>query len=409
MDLFGGVISLHGITYLLFCVFVIAAAGYCIGRVTVKGVSLGTAGVFLASLVFGSLFFGTLEKENGAFTKDALKIVENIGLVMFVTSVGFIAGPGFIANIRKNLRSYVILSAIIILSGGAAAVLCILIGRSAGIEESRKLTAMIAGLFSGAMTSTPAFSAAKASVEAAYEDIVSVGYGIAYIFGVVGVVLFVQIIPKIERADIADELKKLSYAREGSKKGINFDELIHMDPFGVMPFSLAIVLGIIAGMIRIPLSASGLSGTCFSLTTTGGCLMSSLFLGHFGKCGRISLMPYHSSLKVFREFGLALFLIGAGLSAGAQFVRNFRIIYFVFGVVITTVPMITGYLFAVKLLRMNLLDALSAITGGMTSTPALGTLIGVAGTEEIAFGYAAAYPAALITVVLVTQFIIILF
>ena len=50
---------------------------------------------------------------------------------------------------------------------------------------------MVVGLLSGSLTSTPAFSAAKATVAAEYEALVSVGHGIAYIFGVVGVVLTV--------------------------------------------------------------------------------------------------------------------------------------------------------------------------------------------------------------------------
>ena len=52
---------------------------------------------------------------------------------------------------------------------------------------------------------------------------------------------------------------------------------------------------------------------------------------------------------------------------------------------------------------------MGSITGGMTSTPALGTLIGVAKTEDVAAAYAATYPIALIAVVLVSQFIIIFF
>ena len=61
---------------------------------------------------------------------------------------------------------------------------------------------MIAGIFAGSLTSTPAFSAAKASAEGEYESAVTVGYGLAYIFGVIGVVLFVQIVPKISNVDM---------------------------------------------------------------------------------------------------------------------------------------------------------------------------------------------------------------
>ena len=71
--------------------------------------------------------------------------------------------------------------------------------------------------------------------------------------------------------------------------------------------------------------------------------------------------------------------------------------------------MIIGYLFAKYVLKLPLLNNLGSITGGMTSTPALGTLINVAGTESVASAYAATYPFALISVVLVSEFLIILF
>ena len=79
------------------------------------------------------------------------------------------------------------------------------------------------------------------------------------------------------------------------------------------------------------------------------------------------------------------------------------------GVVMTLIPMVVGFLFAKYVLKLSLLNSLGSITGGMTSTPALGTLINVSGTEDVASAYAATYPIALISVVLVSQFLIILF
>ena len=93
------------------------------------------------------------------------------------------------------------------------------------------------------MSSPAAFSAAKATVNAEYEDIVAVGHGIAYLYGVVGVVLFVQIIPKILGADMAEERKKIVVANTGAVRKFN-GTLIDVDTFGFMPFSLAAVLGI---------------------------------------------------------------------------------------------------------------------------------------------------------------------
>ena len=135
----------------------------------------------------------------------------------------------------------------------------------------------------------------------------------------------------------------------------------------------------------------------------------SLILGHFGKIGPVSIMPAQNTLKLFRELGLVLFLVGAGIPGGAEFIANFDPMYFVYGVVMTVVPMIIGFLFAKYVLKLSLLNNLGSLTGGMTSTPALGTLIGVSGTEDVAAAYAATYPIALIAVVLVSQFLVILF
>ena len=100
------------------------------------------------------------------------------------------------------------------------------------------------------------------------------------------------------------------------------------------------------------------------------------------------------------------FLIGAGISGGAKFVKYFEPIYFLYGAIMTVIPMIVGYLFAKYVLKLPLLNNLGSITGGMTSTPALGTLISVAGTEDIAAAYAATYPIALIAIVLASKLII---
>ena len=423
MNLFGGFISVSGISFLMFCIFGILFVGYALGRITIKGVSLGDAGVFVVALLFGALLIGPLEAqmvikgetETVNFLEKALEVVENLGLILFVTSVGFIAGPKFFGNMKKNFKSYVLLGLIIILAGGIAAVICICMGKVIGfgssIETSAGFTAMIVGLLSGSLTSTPAFSAAKATVDPSLTSLVSVGHGIAYIFGVIGVVLFVQLVPKLMKADMDLERSKLIVKEEepeNAKKTFT-GTLLKLDDHGFGVFALAAVLGNFVGKIKIPLSADGLDGTCFSLTTTGGCLLVALILGHFGRIGKLNMMPDQHTLKLFRELGLVLFLVGAGIPGGADFVANFDIMYFVYGIFMTVFPMFIGFFFAKYVLKLSLLNNLGSITGGMTSTPALGTLINVAKTEDVAAAYAATYPIALIAVVLVSQFLIILF
>lgn len=418
MELFDGVIRVSGVPFMVLFMMVIIGLGYLLGRITIKGVSLGTAGVFVVALLFGALFYENISEIIGSASqvKNNLKITENLGLVFFVASVGFIAGPKFFKNLAKNFKSYIFLGVSIILAGGLACVACYFIGKNFETDTT-EFVAILDGLLSGALTSTPGFTAAKDTVlnfyaanpdlAAKYESAVTVGYGIAYLFGVVGVVLFVQVLPKITKANMDEERAKITSVDLGAvveeKK-----RLIEIDDMGLCAFALACVLGLIVGNIRIPLTTKGLEGTCFSLTTTGGTLVSALVLGHFSRIGCISIMPPKNTLKTLREVGLMLFLMGAGIAGGADFIKFFKPIYFLYGAIMTVVPLIVGFLIAKYILKLPLLNNLGSITGGMTSTPALGTLISVSGTEDVAAAYAATYPIALLAVVLVSQFIIVL-
>ncbi|MBE6544446.1 MAG: permease [Ruminococcaceae bacterium] len=413
MELFGGLLSVKAIAFLMFSVFAVAGLGYLLGRITIKGVSLGTAGTFIVALVFGCFFYETLAAQltvgsaGTSFVSEALKVVENLGLILFVTSVGFIAGPGFFANMKKNFKSYVVLGLAISVVGGLATLGCILVGRNFTDLTNQEFTAMVVGILSGSLTSTPAFAAAKDVVSGfenakELQDIITVGHGIAYLFGVIGVVLFIQIIPKLLKVDMAKEVASIAPEKNENteKKEEGKKKLIHIDEFGFGVFGIAVVFGLILGNIKIG---------SFSLTTTGGVLLTSLLLGHFGRIGKISLMPSVSTLKVLRELGLMLFLIGAGISGGAKFVELFDALYFLYGVIITVIPMVFGFLFSKYVLKLKVLNNLGSLTGGMTSTPALGTLITVSGTENVAAAYAATYPIALVSIVIVTQLLLTFF
>lgn len=410
MNFFDGIISITGIGFLMLVVFAVAGLGYLLGRVTVKGVSLGTAGVFIVALLIGALVFeaqGTnLVTESfgtkAELAKNYFKIIENLGLILFVTSVGFIAGPNFFSSLKKNFKSYAFLSLLIIILGGLTTVFCI---KVFGCKA-----AMAVGLLSGALTSTPAFSAAKDTIGSVYagnadkisemEDIVTVGHGIAYLFGVVGVVLFVQVVPKLLKANLDEERKKIASVDTGASKNEG-KKLFNIDNFGLAAFAIAVVIGMLVGGIKIPMGKSS-----FSLGTTGGCLLSSLVVAHFGHFGALSMKPEKRMLELFREFGLMAFLIGAGIPGGASFVKYFEPELFFYGVMMTIVPMVVGFFIAKYVIKLPLFNNLGGITGGMTSTPALGTLINVAKTDDVASAYAAAYPIALISIVLVSQFII---
>ena len=416
----GGVtdaIKLSTTSALLVGLFLITLLGYLLGSVSIKGVSLGTAGVFLVAILFGYLSTLPALKEipvlnafsisESVFLNDYYKtVISNVGLVLFVASVGFIAGPNFFKNLKKNATSFVALGVVIILGGGLVAVLFALIP-GIGPEFS-------AGVLAGALTSTPGFSAAKDV--AASPDLVTLGYAIAYPFGVLGVVLFVQLIPKILRADIDKERALLNADKtEEKKEEKQSGKLFEIEPLGLAPLGLAVVVGLIVGAIKIPLSGAGYAGPCFSLGTTGGVLVAALVCGHFGRIGRVSIMMPTKAAKIFRELGLVLFLAGAGFSGGVSLVSEIGkselgpmiVVYgLAAGVVMTLAPMLIGFLFAKYVLKLSLFNNLGSITGGMTSTPALGTLINTAKTDDVAGAYASTYPIALVLIVLVSQLMI---
>ena len=368
----------------LMIVFLVAVIGYLVGSIKIRGVELGTAGVLLVSLVFGHFGF------------EVPDLVRELGLICFVTSVGFIAGPKFFRNFKINARSYILLGAIIIIIGALTTIGIIEI---AGVPSDVSV-----GMMAGALTSTPGLAAA---IDATGSANASVGYGIAYPFGVVGVVLFVQLVPKFLKTDMAAERARFEAAQNVGDEEFHKtkkEELFYADSMGFFPFALAIVLGIILAKIVIPLPG----GAEFSLGTSGGPLIAGLILGHFGKIGRLSMKVEKHVLECLREFGLALFLIGAGVEAGAGFVEILReegLVLFIYGALITLIPMFVGYFFAAKVLKLSLFNSLGSICGGMTSTPALGTLIRVTETDDVASAYAATYPVALVFVVLGCQFI----
>jgi len=257
-------------------------------------------------------------------------------------------------------------------------------------------------MMSGALTSTPGLAAAVESTGGEASQ-AAVGYGIAYPFGVIGVVLFVQLLPKILKTDMDAERAKFT-AAAGVELAKDDKKYFNVDGMGFFAFAMAIVLGIFLAKIEIPLGKDA----TFALGTSGGPLIAGLILGHFGHVGPVSLKVEKRILECMREFGLALFLLGAGTGAGAGFVDVLKeqgVVLFIYGALMTLVPMLLGYVFAALVLKLSVFNSLGSICGGMTSTPALGTLINVTKTDDVASAYAATYPIALVMVVLMSQFI----
>lgn len=366
----------------LLMVFVIGVLGYLLGSVKIKGLQLGTSGVLIVALLFGH------------YGMEIPSIIREFGLICFVTAVGFIAGPVFFRNFKSKAVSYVVVGMLVILVGAASCAAIIMVS---GIPSP-----LAVGMMTGALTSTPGLAAA---IEATGDSMASIGYGIAYPFGVIGVVLFVQLVPKVLNLNVAEEVSKLNLAMEANVHH-DINDKIHMelDEFGFFPFMVATIIGMLIAKIVIPLPA----GATFSLGTSGGPLLAGLVMGHYMHIGPLSITVPKSTLETMREFGLVLFLMGAGTNAGKGFVEilmQYGVALFFLGALMTLLPMVVGYILATRIFSMDILSSLGSICGGMTSTPALGTLLAVTKTEAVAASYAATYPVALIFVVLSSQFI----
>ncbi|WP_027473043.1 aspartate:alanine exchanger family transporter [Saccharicrinis fermentans] len=162
-----------------FALFVIICIGYLIGNAKFKGISLDISAIIFVALVFGH--YGVIMPP----------IIEKLGLILFVYTIGIQAGPGFFDSFKKQGRTLVVMATVVIISASLLTYLAIVLFH---IEVPVAI-----GLLTGALTSTPGLAAA---IESTASTGVSIGYGIAYPFGVIGVILFVRLYPKFTRANI---------------------------------------------------------------------------------------------------------------------------------------------------------------------------------------------------------------
>ncbi|WP_462319063.1 aspartate:alanine exchanger family transporter [Marinilabilia sp.] len=173
-----------------FGLFVIICLGFILGSIKIKGISLDISAIIFVALVFGH------------FGMTMPPIIGKLGLILFIYTIGMQAGPGFFESFRQQGKTFFILATIIVAS---ASIITFAAFWWTGVEMPIAI-----GLLTGALTSTPGLAAA---IDATGSPLVSIGYGIAYPFGVIGVILFVRLYPKLIRANIKqaeEEYEKLN-------------------------------------------------------------------------------------------------------------------------------------------------------------------------------------------------------
>ena len=170
------------------------------------------------------------------------------------------------------------------------------------------------------------------------------------------------------------------------------------------PIALGIVLGVLFGKLNISFSDS----LSFSPGLTGGILMVALFLSAIGKTGPILWSMSGPANQLLRQLGLLLFLAEVGTSAGRNLVATFQEsgwLLFGVGAAITLVPMLVAVIVGLFVFKINILDLLGTITGGMTSTPGLAAADSMTDSNIPSVAYATVYPIAMVFLILIIQVI----
>jgi putative transport protein len=168
-----------------------------------------------------------------------------------------------------------------------------------------------------------------------------------------------------------------------------------------LPIALGIILGVLLGKLSI-----NFGDYAFSLGLTGGILIIALILGRTGKTGPIMWTMTGEANQVLRQFGLLFFLAAVGSSAGSSLESTFEqygIELFIYGALITLIPMIVTTIIARYYFKINILVLLGTLTGGMTSTPGLAATDAMVKSDAPAIAYATVYPIAMVVLIIVVQ------
>lgn len=207
-DLWGG-----GVAHSVMILALVITLGLSLGKIKVKGVSLGLAWILFIGLIFGHFSLNLDE--------HLLHFLKEFGLILFVYSIGLEVGPSFFSSFKNGGKSLNLLSIIVI---------ALSIVTTLGIYyiSSTSITSM-AGILSGAVTNTPGLGAAQQ----AFSDLrhidapsIAAGYAIAYPMGVLGVILSFIILRFALRIDKGEEEAQ-------AKRGFGHLEAMTLNTFSV--------------------------------------------------------------------------------------------------------------------------------------------------------------------------------
>ena len=432
-----------------FLMFLTIAFGLMIGKIKIGNFSLGVSGGIFSGIIIGYFVTRWAQgvQEGEAAYQTAAGILKNgvvaniffiFFLLLFLLSIGLKVGGSIGTIFKKYGFKFVVIGVSIpLVSMLMAVVLQFAVLGNNDVTEHET-----AGMFAGAMTSTPGYGTAldasnaidyktmytegenkqkeemlkiidpsgeltventtELSAEQAntYKEAmaskVSLGYTVAFPMGVLVIVVLISLLPRIFHIDL--EKEKAEYEKE-IKQIENKKENEKIQPLNFMTMAVAAVIGIMIGNINIPLGDLG----TFSLGTAGGVLLAALILSYIGKIGPLNFRMDPKGLGYLYQMGLTFFMAVVGLRYGYDVVSSLTgsgLILALSAVVVEAVAVIVSFFIGHKIFKLNWIILSGAIAGGCTSAPGLGAAISSTGSEEPTTGYGAAQPFAILANVL---------
>ena len=184
------------------------------------------------------------------------------------------------------------------------------------------------------------------------------------------------------------------------------DSYRSLSEIDILSFSLGIGLGLLVGMIPIPLPG----GLVFRLGFAGGPLLVALILGALGRTGfMVWTLPYSANLTL-RQIGLIMFLAGVGTRAGYAFVSTLGqgngILLFVAGTLITTLTALATLWIGYRLLKISMSLLIGILAGLQTQPAVLGFALEQTENDLPNLGYASMFALAVVVKIIMAQLLV---
>ncbi len=345
---------------ILLCIMI----GQVVGKIGVGHFKLGSSGVLFAGLLV-SFIVG----QNGVVLAIP-KVLLQVSLIGFIVTVGLKASKDIVSVVKEYGLKFVILGLAITATGAFST--------SNMIQIFSHMKFKVVGTYVGSLTSSPGLATALELAGPDKGASIGIGYALAYIPGVIMVIMFSQITGK---------KYMLTASNVKTMKEVDGDQL------KVSKLAIVVLVGCLIGSIKF---------MNISLGLTGGVLISSLVLGSSFK----GFSFKKDNLNIIRDISLASFLAIVGLKYGNQAASTLKaagIQLLLIGIVTGAASLIIGYILGKYILKIESAILVGGICGGMTSTPGLAAASEAFKSDRVTAGYGATYPFALIGMIIFTN------